>query len=238
VDASRVDLERFYALMARLAAAPFQGRRLDECGGSDPWPSRGVYFLTEPGEYRSFALRTPRITRVGTHAISAGAKGTLWSRLRTHRGVRKGGGGNHRGSIFRLHVGAALLARDGGRLDSWGVGSTATAGVRLTEAEHERRVSSYIGRMALFWVGIPDEPGAQSARAFVERNAIALLSNHLEPIDQPSNSWLGRSSPRAEIRRSALWNLNHVSADYDPAFLPALETFVAISSASLHRLPL
>jgi hypothetical protein len=91
--------------------------------------------------------------------------------------------------------------------------------------------------MSFFWIDIPDEPGADSARAFVERNAIALLANRLDPIDRPSDGWLGRSSPRGEIRRSALWNLKHVSADYDPASLSALETFVAMSCASLHRRP-
>jgi hypothetical protein len=225
LHASSADLERFYALLARLAAAPSQGRRLGVYGGRDPWPRRGVYFFTEPGENRSCESATLRITRVGTHAITVGARTTLWSRLRSHRGGRNGAG-NHRGSIFRRHVGAALLARDGGKIDSWGVGSAATAAVRLTETAHEQRVSRHISAMSILWVAIPDEPGTESVRGFVERNAIALLSNRLDPIDGPSATWLGRCSPRREIRRSGLWNLNHVSADYDPVFLSALETFL------------
>ncbi len=177
-----------------------------------------MYFFTEPGELRING--ESRIVRVGTHAVSANAKSTLWSRLRAHRG-QVGGGGNHRGSIFRLHVGGALLARDGvhSRLPSWGVGSSAHKDIRVLEEDHERNVSAYLGSMSVLWVDVPDGPGPLSERAFIERNAIALLSNHTKPLDQPSPEWLGRFSIREEIRASGLWNLNYVGDAYDPTFL-------------------
>lgn len=169
--------------------------------------------------------------RVGTHAVSAASKSTLWGRLKTHLGTRVGGG-NHRGSIFRLHVGAALLARDRVSLPTWGVGSSAPPAVRespiarAAEAAWERKVSEYIGAMTVLWVDVPDEPGPKSKRALVERNAISLLSNHLAPIEAASIRWLGHHSPRHDIRRSGLWNLNHVDETYDPQFLDDLETAV------------
>ena len=218
-------LDRFYSPLATLEQKPHQGRRLNEQSGRAKWPARGVYFFREAGEYRSSRPDSPRVVRVGTHAVSAGAGSTLWGRLRTHRGARDGGG-NHRGSVFRLHVGAALLARDRETLPSWGVGSSAPRSVRVHEVEHEKRVSEYIGAMSVLWVDVPDEPGPGSMRAYIERNAIALLSNHFAPIDCASRQWLGRHSPREEIRQSALWNLNHVRQDCEPKFLDTLEACV------------
>ena len=165
--------------------------------GRSRWPTRGVYFFQEPGEHREADREVPRIVRVGTHAVSANSKATLWGRLRTHRGDRAGGG-SHRSSVFRRHVGAALLARDGGHLPTWGVRSSASSSIRSSEALHEQQVSAYLGAMSVLWVDVPDEPGPRSARAFVERNAIALLSNHLDPFDRASPSWLGLQSPHRE----------------------------------------
>src|SRR5262249_14219860 len=103
----RAELDRFYALLDRLRVAQGHGRLLASCSGRLEWPARGVYFFAEPGELRRSASEVPRIVRIGTHAVSAGSKATLWGRLRTHRGGLSGSG-NHRGSIFRQHVGAAL----------------------------------------------------------------------------------------------------------------------------------
>lgn len=228
------DLERFYSLLAHLAKAPGQGRPLRQLPGRASLPTRGVYFFMEPGEVRDKNPSVPRIVRVGTHAVSSGSKSTLHGRLKQHLGTRAGGG-NHRGSIFRLHVGTALLARDGTPLPTWGVGSSAPAAVRdrattrAAEAACEKRVSEYIGAMSVLWIDVPDEPGPQSDRAFIERNAIALLSNHLCPIDGASPSWLGRFSPRREIRDSALWNLDYVAGACDVTFLDKLESFVTLT---------
>lgn len=223
------DLERFYELLAKLETARGQGRSLAESSGRQNWPERGVYFVRDPAEFRQSASKSHRVVRVGTHAVSAGARTTtLWGRLRTHRGTRAGTG-NHRGSIFRLHVGAALLRRDGaeiGELPTWSVGSSAPKAIRLDEAEHERRVSDYLGKLSVLWVEVPDEPGPRSARAFIERNAIALLSNALQPHDRPSDTWLGLHSPRDEIQKSGLWNLNHTRDHYSPKFLEAFELCV------------
>jgi hypothetical protein len=219
------NLEQFYLLIRRLASLPGQGRCLAEYSGRYQWPARGVYFFQEPGEHRRGDSDSPRIVRVGTHAVSGGSRSKLWGRLRAHRGGRDLGG-NHRGSIFRLHVGAALLERDKatlGHLPTWAVGQSAPREVRDLEIEHEKRVSQHIGRMSVLWVDVPDEPGPGSQRAFIERNAIALLSNQLSPEDPPCEGWLGRHSVRTEIRQSGLWNLNHVKEAADPQFLDILK---------------
>jgi hypothetical protein len=112
------------------------------------WPERGVYFFFSTDERRAETNQL-RVTRVGTHAVSSGSGTSLWNRLRTHRGANSGtygGGGNHRGSVFRKRVGEALIARHGlgDEYPHWGVGSSADRERRLAEHDLEARVSDYI----------------------------------------------------------------------------------------------
>jgi hypothetical protein len=90
----------------------------------------------------------------------------------------------------------------------------------------ERRVSAVIGAMQVVWVSVSDWSGSPNHRPFIERNAIALISNALDPIDPPNATWLGRYSHDERIRRSGLWNLNHVTEQSDAAFLDVLEAAV------------
>jgi hypothetical protein len=74
--------------------------------------------------------------------------------------------------------------------------------------------------MQFLWLAIEDEPGPDSRRRYVETNSIALLSNYEKsPLDPPSPDWLGNYCNRVRVRKSGLWNQNHVEEDYDPAFL-------------------
>lgn len=191
------------------------------------WPRKGMYFFFSPDETRE-ADDQLRVTRVGTHAVSEGSKTTLWNRLRTHRGTLSGarpGGGNHRGSVFRLRVGEAIIDRGGiaDEYPDWGEGSSATADVRDAEYELEKRVSEFIRELPLLWVEIDDEPGPGSQRAAIERNAIALLSNYRrDALDPRAETWLGADSDASEIRESGLWNIDHVDESHAPEFLATL----------------
>jgi hypothetical protein len=220
------DLDCFYGILTDLRTRLGHVRRLSDCTGRDQWPTRGVYFFFEPDEYRAHRVDELRVVRVGTHAVSAGSQSTLWGRLRTHRGGRDGRG-NHRGSVFRRHVGAALFVRDRAELGTWGVRSSASTEVRQAEAVHERRVSQILGAMTVVWVEVPDAPGTASPRSILERNSVALLSNQLRPIDLPSPHWLGSHSDRSDIRQSGLWNVDYVSGSYDPAFLQVFTKLVS-----------
>jgi hypothetical protein len=85
-----------------------------------------VYFFFEPGEVRRDSGEDLRLVRVGTHGLAVGSKSTFRQRLGQHRG-HGSGGGNHRGSIFRLLVGQALTARgDIPGAASWGVKGVAS----------------------------------------------------------------------------------------------------------------
>src|SRR5690242_15727990 len=98
--------------------------QLGHCHGRLAWPNRGVYFFFESGEERTHSGSGPRIVRVGTHALTPASRTTLWRRLSQHRGASNTEGGNHRGSIFRLLVGAAIKQRrQTSEPSSWGVGS-------------------------------------------------------------------------------------------------------------------
>jgi hypothetical protein len=222
--------EHFYVLLAELAQREAGPRRLRDCAGTDGWPRHGVYFFYEDGEVR--ADGSGRVVRVGTHAVTATSGTTLWARLRQHRGRlggRNPGGGNHRASIFRAHIGAALI-RCGdwpdGFLQAW---TSPTRQPELADLEDqvERRVSHHIRAMPFLWLAVPDRPNGDSDRGYIEKNSIALLSCRTGRVDRPSPGWLGHHANSEKIRQSALWNSNHVDDRYNPDFLPVLADMVA-----------
>ena len=88
-------------------------------------------------------------------------------------------------------------------------------------------MSRFIRGMPFVWIEVDDDPGPTSKRGYLERNAIALLSNYgKEPVDPPSPGWLGHCCDRERVRKSGLWNSNHVDERADPEFLDCLEAHV------------
>ena len=125
------DAVRFYSLLDRLEEKIDGKRTLADCSGRMNWPQRGAYFFFENGEMRSDTGDGLRVVRVGIHALADGSGTTLWGRLSQYRGVMRTGGGNHRGSIFRLLVGAGLAEKDKGAcLSTWGDGNAAERAIR------------------------------------------------------------------------------------------------------------
>ncbi|WP_323173081.1 hypothetical protein [Natrialba sp. PRR66] len=221
------DISQFYDLLEQLEDVVGGKQTLKNCTGYMDWPDRGVYIFFAPDEYRESSDQL-RVTRIGTHAVSEGSSTSLWNRLRTHRGAMRGtyeGGGNHRGSVFRKRVGEAFVERDSlhDEYPLWGEGSSAKRERRLSELEMEQRVSNYLRDLPFLWLNVDDEPSADSQRAYIERNTIALLSNYQrDAIDARSDNWLGKHSRSEKIRKSGLWNVNHVDEDYDSEFLSLL----------------
>ena len=53
----------------------------------------------------------------------------------------------------------------------------------------------------------------KSLRGYIERNAIAMLSNYCyrdEPIGPPICGWLGHCAKSKKVRLSGLWNVDDV----------------------------
>jgi hypothetical protein len=227
------DLIRFYSLLDRLEQRVGGKRALLDLGRFRDWPERGVYLFFEPAEVRRHSGEGLRVVRVGTHALTTGSHSTLRQRLAQHRGSAAGGG-NHRGSIFRLLVAQGKVTRT----SSWGTKgdiakaaaalATSREAVAAAEAPIERAVSHHLASMQFLWLNIDDQPGPDSLRRTIERNAIALVSNYgRAPLDPPSSGWLGNASDRALVRGSGLWNQRHVEETHDPGFLDVFERLLA-----------
>lgn len=217
------DIKKFYDILACIEDHIKGCRTLAEGKGRINWPKRGVYFFFDAGEQRCCSGVGDRVVRVGMSA-------NLWKRLRQHRGNASSGGGNHRISVFRQLIGDALARRGDCQLPrSWNKKiedaeremKVHRSEIKNMELELEKRVSSYIGKMPFLWLCVPDEPSPNSMRAYIERNAIALLSNvqKSDVIDKASKSWLGNNSKSPLVQDSGLWNRDYVDNNYAPQFL-------------------
>lgn len=222
-------LQAVYAALQELLATPGRLQRFADCKGGAEWPSAGLYLFTDTTEPRLFDPASPKIVRIGTHGVSEGSVSTLWQRLKAHKGDL-GGLGNHRTSIFRLHVGTALIAHHGWQCPSWGSPARPSADELKTEAEVERAVSAYIGELHVSVLPITDQASKRSDRAYVEQNLIAIMSGLPGPVECAAEGWLGFQCSNPAVGRSSLWNVNHTEERFDPSFLITLEHYVAVAT--------
>jgi hypothetical protein len=114
---------------------------------------------------------------------------------------------------------------------SWGTLASDKFAV-LGERELERAVSKYLSELYVLLIAVPGESGKNNDRAYLEQNLIALLSNACKPLDPPSCGWLGLNSSKQEIRKSGLWNVNHVHQRFDPLFIDVLMDYVSITAGA------
>lgn len=178
----------FYSHMEGLAQRIGGFKHLTDPTLARHCPKAGLYFFFERGELRPNGR--PRVVRIGTHALTPSSKTTLWSRLRHHMGRTGGsnpGGGNHRGSIFRRHVGSALLNQRGDTdlLGSWMAPDPVPDYVH-SERALEVEVSRVIREMPFLWLGVPTRRDGSSDRGLLERNLISLLSTLAAPRRRPA----------------------------------------------------
>ncbi|MDD2585608.1 MAG: hypothetical protein PHT79_00990 [Syntrophomonadaceae bacterium] len=218
------ELNRFYAILTTLEQKAGT-KIIHECDNKMYWPAYGVYFFFETGEMRD-DLQQFRVVRVGSNADLQETDSNLWSDLRQHRGTIAGkfaGGGNHRASFFRLHIGTSLINKEGIRCDSWIEEEIANARIRKAEHQLEVRVSNLINTMPFLWLEVNNSEQAR----YIEKNSIALLSNFGKPpIDKPSPGWLGNYCNNSYVKTSGLWNVDYVEDQYNAAFLDELAQLV------------
>lgn len=226
LDKRRAAVKRSYALFDQVASSMglFPLREIL----SADIPKQGVYFFFDDNEPTIFSSVVPRLVRIGTHGVSAGSVATLRNRLRTHLGTRAGVG-NHRASVFRLHVGRAIIERDQLEEDfpDWGKGQSAPREIVDREIELEKKVSEYIGNLRVLFIPVLDAAGTGSMRATIERQFIAMFSESFTVIEPSSHAWLGRFSDKPSIKKSGLWNVRDVGSEYDFKFIPLLDGLVS-----------
>ena len=110
---------------------------------------------------------------------------------------------------------------------SWGKNLPKHQVDQQLEYKIEQAVSKHIRSMHFLWMNVDDPPGKESKRKFIERNAVALLSNAgKDPIDLPSEKWLGKWADHELIQESGLWNVHHGDETYEPEFLVVMEKYV------------
>jgi hypothetical protein len=216
--------QEFHRALGRLADQTGGPWTLGEVSGQWNWPERGIYIFLNADSHRvAETVSQAYVTRIGTVGDCAGSSSTLWSRLRAHRGNTRGdyaGGGNHRGSVFRRHVGEALIEAEGlhDQYPHWGKthaqlpDGMETTALRQQEHSLEQQVSQRIRSLPFLVVDVPGEPGPQSSRATLERNLIALVAQlRLRDPSLKRGCELQQQSPTPAIARSELWNVNHVN---------------------------
>jgi hypothetical protein len=159
-------------------------------------PVNGIYFFFERGEEVSLGERmVKRIVRIGTHR----ADGRLAKRLRQHIS------GNRRASVFRRHLGGALLVKDDAqdqRLAGW----LTQKGSPMPDVE--QAVTQTLREQFPFCCIRVDDA---AERLVLERGLIALLARH--PLGPPSQGWLGWHAMHPAIQQSGLWNTQHVHVE-------------------------
>lgn len=142
-------------------------------------------------------------------------------------------GGNHRGSIFRRHIGDALLRSgldDPVAAKTWGIGQTAPKEVRNSEIQLECAVTEVIGKMPFLWLGVEDLPGSESDRGLIEKGVLSIAgSSYARKTMPPSDNWLGKYAARQIIRESGLWNVANVGDSFDPLSFAAFERWLDVA---------
>ena len=182
-------------------------------------PENGIYFFYEEGETWGHGGDQPRIVRIGSHR----GEGNLRSRISETYLLdeRKLDCSPHSPkpadrSIFRKNLGRALLNRDGDEyLQVWEIDFTLRANrdevthLRdvVTETRLENEISQLLRERFSFRTIAVDD---RTERTQLEKHLIGTPSNC--SCCTPSHDWLGRSSPKAQIRQANLWQVQHLKA--------------------------
>lgn len=184
-------------------------------------PRSGIYFFYEKGESWGHSDDRLRIVRVGTHR-----KANFRSRISQHflldESKRKFGINKPKPSdrsIFRKNIGRALLNRNGDPyLEIWEIDFIARENRQcfghLRDIEKEREVEKSITRIMrenfylrfLLFEHEIQRIGSRGLEAYLI-GTVAKCK-----LCGPSPHWLGRYSPKNQIRASGLWLTQHLTA--------------------------
>jgi len=187
-------VEELYGLLAELPRCAHETPRA-------ALPSDGIYFFFEADEQVEIGgTALDRVVRVGTHRVD----GRFPTRIRQYYGYRGSLGGNKNGSVFRKHLGGALLRRADPadpRLAEW-IAQGGDSYPEVEEAVSRRLRESF----TFVWVRVP----SKETRLSLESGLIALLAQHC--TGAASSDWLGLHALAPAIVSSGLWNTQHVAS--------------------------
>ncbi|MGI6549542.1 MAG: hypothetical protein ACOX4Q_10970 [Syntrophomonadales bacterium] len=165
-------------------------------------PANGICLFFEAGE--TCVLNDRQVDRI-VHIGANQRNGRLPGRIQDHYGRVNSLGGNKNASIFRKHIGGALLNRadpHDTRIEDW---------IKLegpTLADVEEWVSRKL-RDRFSFICLPLE--STEERQSLKKGLIALMAQH--PLGHPSERWLGHYALNPDISSSGLWNTQHIWSD-------------------------
>jgi hypothetical protein len=184
-------------------------------------PKNGIYFFYEKGEIGTHFGSKLRIVRVGTHR-----DGNFKSRITEHfllddrkMQFTADQPPPHDRSIFRKHLGRALLNRTADPyLAVWELDFITRRGRDENrhlrdiskEIEIEREVTRILRQNFSFrFIEIGDQAQRMGAEG-LERALIGTLAGC--GLCRASPEWLGNHSPKAQVRKSGLWLVQHLKS--------------------------
>lgn len=177
-------------------------KRLSFPYGNEIIPPNGIYILFEQGEE---AHDGNRIVRIGTHTGEGQLPSRLWQHFVNQNKDR---------SIFRKNIGRALLNRDNDDyLEKWELDLTTKENKnkynKYIDTEYQNKIEERVSKkiqsdfsFVVFSVNDKNE------RLLFESRIISEVSNC--SVCSPSDSWLGKHSPKQKIRESGLWLVNEL----------------------------
>jgi hypothetical protein len=180
-------------------------------------PRNGIYFLYEKGEIWGHGGTRSRIVRIGTHRGS-----NFQSRIGEHFLLNESKMDFDESkpkpsdrSILRKHIGRALLNREGDDyLDVWEKSFIPKKNrdrfKRQRDMKKEKKLEALISdilrtQFSFRFIIVEDQATRMGCRGLEG----ALISTVAQcGLCEPSARWLGRYSPKRQIRESGLWLVN------------------------------
>ncbi len=201
-------------------------------------PSNAIYFFYENGERWGHQGPKPRVVRVGTHR-----DGNFRSRIAEHFLFNEGKmaftedqPAPHDRSIFRKHIGAALLKKvDDPYFAVWKIDfiprKTRDSKRHLRDISKEKAIEKEVTQIlrqnfSFRFIDIAEQKQRMGNQG-LERALIGTLARC--PQCGPSDGWLGRYSPDVRIRESGLWLIQFLRAD------PLSQSQKSIITAAIKR---
>lgn len=185
-------------------------------------PENGIYFFYEKGEIWEHGGNKLRIVRIGTHK-----DGNFRSRIEEHFLLDESrmnfsvtGLAPHWRSVFRKNIGRALLnERNDAYLQIWNVDFIPVKNreefgpQRNIQKEKiiELKVTRVLREKFSFRFIIIDNQIERMGTKGLESALIGTVAQC--GLCRPSSNWLGRFSPKKQIRESGLWLVQHLNAD-------------------------